>query len=89
MKRRYLMACLLTVVASACGSPDQLAASCSAGYLDVCVYVDDAVTCRQITSNNFRVVDDVYGLDPNGNGLACDAEDLAYPDSPNAGANRS
>ena len=45
---------------------------CSPHYSGACIPVRADVDCSQIADRDFRVVDeDVYGLDGDGNGIAC------------------
>ncbi len=47
--------------------------NCSPHYSGACIPIRDDVDCSQIPDRNFHVVDeDVYGLDGDGNGVACE-----------------
>jgi len=47
--------------------------NCSPHYSGACIPIRDDVDCSQISDRNFHVVDeDVYGLDGDGNGVACE-----------------
>lgn len=46
---------------------------CSTDYDGACVPTDKPdVTCADVTARNFEAVSDPYGLDPDGDGVACE-----------------
>lgn len=46
---------------------------CSPHYSGACIPIRDDVDCGEITARNFHVVDrDVYDLDGDGDGIACE-----------------
>lgn len=72
MNRLAALFIVASLLAAACGTQQRLAASCHEAYPDICIYrTDEPVTCTQITSSNFRAVQDPYGFDANGDGIAC------------------
>ena len=70
--RRVLVVVAAALALGGCGTPQRFASSCEPAYRDICIYrVDESVTCKDITSSHFRVTTDPYGLDANGDGIAC------------------